>query len=62
MVGVSIAISDPETMTELIADCKCIPDTLHAELPLPQPPAARRWTHDDICKCAPQVDGMEMFV
>ncbi|WP_290060274.1 hypothetical protein [Amycolatopsis solani] len=54
------AVTEPETLSELIADCALIPETLQAES-LPQPRvAAKPWQVDDACHA--QVAELDAYV
>ena len=54
------AVTEPETLSELIADCAQIPATLQAEnLPLPRV-TAQPWEVDEACHA--QVAGLDAYV
>ncbi|GLY42681.1 hypothetical protein Amsp01_087040 [Amycolatopsis sp. NBRC 101858] len=54
------AVTEPETLSELIADCALIPATLQAEnLPLPRS-AAKPWEVDEACHA--QVAELDAYV
>ncbi|MEU8639710.1 hypothetical protein AB0C38_46595 [Amycolatopsis sp. NPDC048633] len=54
------AVTEPETLSELIADCALIPATLQAEnLPLPRS-AAKPWEVDEVCHA--QVAELDAYV
>ncbi|UOX85156.1 hypothetical protein MUY14_25515 [Amycolatopsis sp. FBCC-B4732] len=54
------AVTEPETLSELIADCALIPETLQAErLPLPRA-TAKPWQVDEACHA--QVAELDAYV
>ncbi|WP_370972293.1 hypothetical protein [Amycolatopsis sp. cg9] len=54
------AVTEPETLSELIADCALIPENLQAES-LPQPRvAAKPWQVDEACHA--QVADLDAYV
>jgi hypothetical protein len=52
--------TEPETLSELIADCALIPDSLRCETAVVPPAAARPWTVDDTCHA--QVADLDEYV
>ena len=54
------AVTEPETLSELIADCALIPATLQAESRPPVPVTARPWAVDEACHA--QVAELDAYV
>ena len=54
------AVTEPETLSELIADCALIPDTLRAGTPPLASATARPWEVDDACHA--QVAELDAYV
>ncbi|MQA09444.1 MAG: hypothetical protein GEU98_13005 [Pseudonocardiaceae bacterium] len=50
----------PERMSELIADCSDIPDSLCAESAVPLARSAEPWTVNEVCLA--QVDDLEAYI
>ncbi len=54
------AVTEPETLSELIADCALIPATLQAESRPPAPVTASPWEVDEVCHA--QVAELDAYV
>ena len=54
------AVTEPETLSELIADCADIPDALRSDRPPRPRPASRQWQVDDACQA--QVAELDAYV
>jgi hypothetical protein len=54
------AVTEPETLSELIADCALIPETLQADNVPPQRVTAPPWQVDDVCHA--QVAELDAYV